>query len=214
MARQARRVAVGSPHHVVLRGNNRRKIFSYEHERSTFLSLVARAQPKCDVHALCLMSNHVHLIATPHSRTALGRFVKSFAQRYAQLRNRRRKASGKLFEERFWSKPIGDATYLAIATAYVDDNARTANLVRTDDFAWSTLGLHAGIGRAHPRVQELWTPSKWYLALGDDPSARQLAYRQWLYRYRDHTEWRRATVDIPLRHELSLDHRPNRSRVA
>ena len=213
MARNPRKVIPETPHHVVMRGNNRRKLFSYEHERATFVSLMIHAEPRCAVHALCLMSNHVHLIATPTAERDLGRFVKSFAQRYAQQRNRRRRASGKLFEERFWSKPICDPTYMAIATAYVDDNARTANLTRTDDFPWSTYALHAGVGAAHVRVQQLWTPSQWYLALGENALERATAYSDWSARYRDHVEWRSATNDIPARYSLSADRRPNRSKV-
>src|SRR5205814_1137098 len=101
-AMSVRRLVVpGLPHHVVHRGNNRRRLFSYPVERSSFLRFVTAAAEDtgCVVHAFCLLDNHVHLIVTPPSQLALSGFVKRWAERFALRRNRQRGGSGKLVEQ-------------------------------------------------------------------------------------------------------------------
>src|SRR5262245_7810080 len=106
MARAPRIIVPGLPHHVVLRGNNRRRLFSSKLDYRMFLYFAGLSLKRCQVglHALTLMSNHAHLLVTPRHQHDLAAFVKPLAQRYAQLRNEKRNASGKLFEERYWSR--------------------------------------------------------------------------------------------------------------
>jgi putative transposase len=103
-----RAIVPGLPHHVIHRGNNRRILVSTAFDYSRLLHFIADAARRfdCPVHALALMSNHLHLIAKPETTRSLSAFVNSFANRYARYRNRRRKASGKLFEERYLRFPL------------------------------------------------------------------------------------------------------------
>ena len=209
------------PHHVTLRGNNRRRLFSSSTDCERFLWYLGRAVRKTGVRllALSLMPNHVHLIVTPADAATLSRFVKLTAQRYAQARNRRRDGSGKLFEERYHCVPILSDEQLAVTTAYVDLNAFRAHYV--EDFAahrWCTYRLHAGLpDSAIPA--DLWTPSPWYLSLGDTPEARAACYRDFAAvcgaRYRAAEAAAAATT----RTELSPVYarrleRPDRTRAA
>src|SRR5581483_10875885 len=120
----SRVIIPGLPHHLILRGNNRRRLFSYPTEYSRFLWDMWRAQRRAPVavHAIMLMKNHVHLIVTPPDADTLAGWVRGFAQRYAQLRNARRSGSGKLFEERFTRIPIRSERQLAVTMAYLDLN--------------------------------------------------------------------------------------------
>jgi putative transposase len=180
--RHARIIVPGLAYHLILRGNNRRRLFSYRWEYREFLSLMADALRGTDVaiHALALMANHVHIAATPASRDGASRFVRSFAQRYAQRRNRRRASSGKLFEQRFKSFPLVDAWRLADATAYIELNPVRAGVCDAPgDYPWSTYGLHAGTSGGHVPA-ELWTPSPWYLSLGDSSEIRRARYAAWV----------------------------------
>ncbi len=67
VARQARIVIPGQPHHVYLRGNNRRRLFSSgaDYERFIACLTLGISASECVLHQLTLMTNHVHLIATP-----------------------------------------------------------------------------------------------------------------------------------------------------
>lgn len=168
-----------NPNHIILRGNNRRRLFSYPRDYQSFLWFFGRANDAmaCSVHALCMMTNHVHNLTTPPSVDATSECVKTFAQRYAQLRNEARGGSGKLFEQRFRSKPIADDAHMLAAMLYIEANPIRAGLVTNPaDYPWSTYSLHAGFRSAIPRA--LWTPSSWYLSLGRTTEQRERAYRE------------------------------------
>ncbi len=179
MTRKPRIVVPGAPHNVCLRGNNRRRLFSSHEDRRCFLRCLERGirDSECLVHHLTLMNNHVHLIARPPTEDALSCLVRRTCQRYAQQRNAEREASGKLFEERFYSRVLEDDAALMQVTLYNDANAFDAGMVASPcDHDWSTGPLHAGVdgARIPPR---LWTPSRWYLALGASAGERAAAYR-------------------------------------
>jgi len=62
MARWPRFVIAGQPRHVIQRGNNRQEIFRAESDYRFYLDKLSGAakQPRCDIHAYVLMTNHVH----------------------------------------------------------------------------------------------------------------------------------------------------------
>lgn len=185
MPRSARIVIPGLPHHIYLRGNNRRRLFSSPVDYARFVTCLAVGleASASTLHQLTLMSNHVHLVTTPARANGLATMFHRASQRYAQLRNAQRRASGKLFEERYHSKPIVDDAYLMTVTIYNDVNAYRAGRV-ADPLAhvWSTGPLHAGLrGSRIPRA--LWTPSPWYLGLGTTPQDRAAQYRQLVAAY-------------------------------
>jgi putative transposase len=179
MSRSTRVVIPGFAHHIITRGNNRRTIFSYPRDYLKFMTHVGKAleTSQCRLHAMTLMRNHVHCIATPACQNDLSIFVKRFSQRYAMYRNKQRGGSGKLFQDRYYSKPIQDERYLAIAQIYIELNAWRAGMV-TDplDYPWSTFPIHAGHPDRSKIPMELWTPSPWYLALGRSDEARAQRY--------------------------------------
>jgi len=166
------------------------------------------------VHALCLMQNHVHLLLTPFKGMALGEFIKRVAQRYAQVRNKRYGTTGKLFEQRYYSKPMKSERQLAIATAYVDLNPVRAHLVDHGiDYEWSTHRIHSGLSCRTTALASLWSPSDWYRRLGDDPGAQAAAYRNWISECRERDEWNEVRRD-PRAPKGGAPTRPNRSRAA
>lgn len=181
MARKARIVLPSHPHHVILRGNNRRRLFSRPDDRRLFVHLTAASAERfdCKVNGFCAMTNHVHLVANPPVASALSQFVKCFAERYALLRNRAQGSSGKLFEERFVSIPILSERQLAVTLAYIELNPVRAGLVEhPSEYRWSTYALHTG--RASALLPRLWTPSDWYRELGWDAAERAREYAAWV----------------------------------
>ena len=195
MARQPRQLTVvpNHPHHVILRGNNRRCLFSYPREYRYFLSRLGNASRShgVPVHTLVQMRNHVHLIATPDDPKNLSTFVKSFAQSYAQYRNKRRSSSGKLFEERYKCKPVLSNEQMAVTTAYIELNPVNAGICSApEDYPWSTFSIHAATSGADKLVNRVWAPSSWYLSLSDDPETRAHVYRDCFDYYRARAEWK------------------------
>jgi len=64
MARYARIIVPGTPHHVTQRGNRREPIFFENCDQEVYRDLLAEqtAKYRVAVWAYCLMPNHVHLI--------------------------------------------------------------------------------------------------------------------------------------------------------
>jgi putative transposase len=209
MGRQARLVVAGQPHHVYLRGNNRRILFSSRGDRLFWLACLRRAldATKCQLHQLTLMTNHVHSIVTPPDEEALSTMMKRLCQRYAQERNQKRGASGKVFEERYRSKVIEDEAQMMFTTLYNDANGYHGGLV-TDPFTheWSTVPLHAGVPGAR-LLRSLWTPSPWYQRLGKTKSARADAYRRLMIAYVE-------TNPEPVDSVLAIDAKAERADAA
>jgi REP element-mobilizing transposase RayT len=64
MARKLRVEYPGAAYHVINRGDRRKAIFRDEEDRQQFLGTLGKACAKTgwQVHALCLMPNHFHLV--------------------------------------------------------------------------------------------------------------------------------------------------------
>jgi putative transposase len=164
-------VEPGVPHHISTRGNNRRRIFSYPADYRQFLYLLGDALVRCEcpLHQVTLMANHVHLVATPPDKDRLSEAMQSCLQRYAQRRNKRRNASGRLFEERFWCEPLTTMESVEAITLYSDSNAIQAAMVdHPADHVWSTCAIHFGQPERANVPLHMWTPSAWYASLGPD----------------------------------------------
>jgi putative transposase len=149
MGRKSRHetIAPGHPNHLVTRGNDRRRLFSYPHERLTFLRLLATnlGRTECLLHAICLMTNHVHLLAMPPSVEAASKLLRLTLHRDAQIRKGARYGSRKLFEGPLYSAPIRTIAQLAATQMYIESNPLRAGI--TDDpgdYPWSSYGLFAG----------------------------------------------------------------------
>ena len=144
MARIARVVAVGEPHHVTQRGNRRLKTFFSKGDYSAYVRLMAEWCGRCGVEiwAYCLMPNHVHLIAAPESETSLSRAIGEAHRRYTRRINSRRGWRGHLWQERFASFPMDEA-YLLAAARYVELNPVRARLAAEPEaYPWSSAAAH------------------------------------------------------------------------
>ena len=89
MARLARVVAPGLPHHVTQRGNRRQQTFFCDEDYGGYVELMAqfcRAE-QVEIWAYCLMPNHVHLIAVPQSADGLRRAIGEAHRRYTRMVN-------------------------------------------------------------------------------------------------------------------------------
>jgi putative transposase len=216
MPRLARRdtVIAGLPHHVIVRGNNRRNLFSYPSCYRTFLALLCEAGRRFELplHCTSLMRNHTHLIATPQSAEQLAWCVHRFAQRYARRRNLARESTGKLFEARYVAIPITSERQLAATMPYIELNAVRAGVVALpEDHRWSTYRLHAGLPDVASEVAALWSPHPWWSALAAAAEERGSIYRELTQRRLD--AHRATFVPPPRAYELGVE-RPDRTRVA
>jgi putative transposase len=171
------------PYHVIVRGNNRRRLFSYPSDYRMFNRYLLQGvtQHPCAVLALCLMSNHVHMLLQPLVAETLSNLMHLVGMKYARYRNAQTDGSGKLFEERFHAFPTLSEAQLARVTAYIELNPVRAGLCQGPlDYAYSTYGLHVRRGDRADIPPWLWTPSEWYRELGSSPDARVAHYMEWI----------------------------------
>jgi putative transposase len=102
MARKLRVEYEGSIYHVMNRGDRRELIFLDDEDRQRFLATLGEACAKTDwqVHALCLMPKHFHLVVEmPQGNLVAG--MKWLLGTYTARFNRRHKFFGPLFSGRY-----------------------------------------------------------------------------------------------------------------
>ena len=121
MARLARVVLPGVPHHVTQKGVRSMEIFSSDEDRRAYLSLLNEHGAKAGLKFLsyCLMNNHVHLLVIPQHEKSLREGIGETHKRYSRLVNFREQVRGHLFQERFFSCPL-DLAHLSAAARNVD----------------------------------------------------------------------------------------------
>lgn len=144
MARIARVVIPGIPHHVTQRGNRRQKVFFSDGDYRHYLELLAEWCPKREVEiwAYCLMPNHVHLVAVPGEREDLAGAIGEVHRRYTRRVNFREGWQGYLWQGRFASYPM-EVSYLLAAARYIENNPVRAGLARVPgEYQWSSARAH------------------------------------------------------------------------
>jgi putative transposase len=144
MARLARVVIPGHPHHVTQRGNGGARTFFGDADYALYRDLLAEncAAAEVEVWAWCLMPNHVHLILVPSDPDGLRRALAPVHRRYAGVIQARRKRTGHFWQGRFGAVAM-DEEYLAAALRYVSLNPVRARLVeRAQHWRWSSTSAH------------------------------------------------------------------------
>jgi putative transposase len=144
MARLARAVAPGMPHHVIQRGNRRQQTFFNDEDYKAYLELMSEWCMKHQVEnwAYCLMPNHVHLILVPQNKEGLKTAVGEAHRRYTRRINFRKGWRGHLWQGRF-SSFIMEEKYLFACTRYIEFNPVRAGLVKNpEEWKWSSAGPH------------------------------------------------------------------------
>jgi putative transposase len=179
MARLARLVVPGYPHHVTQRGVRSIDIFTNDQDRLSYLQFMAEEAGRCGVSfmAWCLMTNHVHLIAVPRDEQALARAIGNAHRRYTRMKNFAEGKRGYLFQGRFASCVL-DQQHLMAAGRYVERNPVAAGLVvHPQDYRWSSCRYHCRLTDYDPLMTHRTLPDlvdDWanFLTGGDDAEDR------------------------------------------
>lgn len=196
MARLPRLTVPGYAHHIIQRGNNRQAIFTATPDYELLLDLLhehARKQ-QVAIHAYVLMSNHVHLLATPETVEGIPQLMQAVGRRYVRTYNLRHGRTGTLWEGRYRSNLIQTERYLLACMAYMDLNPVRAGMVADPaEYRWSSHAHYVG---RHP--DRLVTPHPLYWELGNTPFSRDQAYSE-LVRSGVSQDAQRALTDSALR---------------
>ncbi len=175
MARLPRFVLVGHPQHIILRGNNRQPVFNAGEDYRYFLDKLKDSANKhqCDIHAYVLMTNHVHLLVTPHTEEGISKMIQMLGRYYVHYFNATYSRTGTLWEGRYKASLIDSETYALLCYRYIELNPVRANMVQhSSEYPWSSYRTNA-LGD----YSDLVTPHSTYWALGHDEESRQENYR-------------------------------------
>jgi len=146
MSRKPRIHFPGAVYHVMLRGNGGQDIFFSSTDRTKMFLLLQEGVERYGhrIHAFCLMSNHVHLVAQV-DEIPLSKIIQNLSFRYTRYANTIRKVSGHLFQGRYKAILIDADRYLLQLVRYIHSNPVRANIVRhCEEFQWSSHGAYCG----------------------------------------------------------------------
>ena len=145
--------------HVIVRGIEKREIFTDDEDRRRFVKRLSNllVSTDTDCFAWALLSNHLHLLLRPR-KTTLGNFMKRLLTGYAVSFNLRHKRLGHLFQNRYKSIVCEEESYLLELVRYIHLNPLRAGIVSSLEelalYPWSghavLLGNRACPGTACP----------------------------------------------------------------
>ncbi len=177
MPRLPRFVLPGQPQHIIQRGNNRQNIFKKKADYQFYLEKLSEAarKHKCDIHAYVLMTNHVHMLITPHTEDGIGKLMQMIGRYYVQYFNHCNQRTGTLWEGRYKATLIDTESYLLTCMRYIELNpVRATKMVKhPSDYPWSSYSYNA-----YGEYNEILTPHKVFKQLGRTEVERLSAYRK------------------------------------
>jgi len=164
MPRLGRVILPDQPLHIIRRGNDRQRIFFAADDDARYRDWLAEAALECGlaVHAYVLMTNHVHLLATPARAESAPRTLQSLGRRYVRHVNAARRRTGTPWEGRNRAATIEGEAHFVSCMRYIELNPVRARMVaHPRDYRWSSYAANAD-GAADP----LLTEHALYRALG------------------------------------------------
>jgi len=144
MSRYHRIDAPGYPRHICIRGVNGMECFRSDKDRHVFLKYLRDALAKggCALNAFVLMTNHVHMLATPSEPGVMQAMMHSVGSRYARYFNTVHERTGPLFGGRYWASLIETESYFLATMRYIELNPVRACMVDAPGrYPWSSY-LH------------------------------------------------------------------------
>jgi len=140
VGRVQRRYSASGCYHIMLRGNERKKIFLDDGDHQRFLDILLKKKTKTQllIYAYCLMDNHIHLVVRD-DQNEISTIMKGIATSYAMFFNVKYNRVGHVFQGRFKSEPIEDERYLMSVIRYVHNNPVKAKIVKkANQYEWSS----------------------------------------------------------------------------
>ena len=176
MARLARLVVAGLPHHIIQRGRDGQPVFADDVDREAYRGYLRELAPVhgVAVHAYVLLPDAVQLLLTPARAEGLGTFVQALGRHYVRAYNARHRRHGGLWEGRFRSTVLEPERWLLPCMQYIESQpVRSGVVVEAGHYPWSSLAHHVGMS-LDPTVSD----HSMFWSLGNTPFERQSAYRE------------------------------------
>lgn len=141
MGRQARQLSATGIYHVVFRGINRQHLFEGESDFNYFLEGLQhlKSEIEFEIHAYCLMNNHVHLLIREKQVGDISLIMKRLLTKYAMYFNRKYQRNGALIASRYKSIPVTVDEYFIPLLRYIHQNPVKAGMIeKMEDYEYSS----------------------------------------------------------------------------
>lgn len=128
-------------YHLMIRGNQKQKVFKNESDYLAYLALLKRFKRKYKfkLYAFCLMPNHVHLLGQIDNPPYLSKFMHGINRTYTLYFNHKYKKVGHLWQGRYKSKIISKDRYLFDCINYIESNPIRSGLTSgLMEYAWNS----------------------------------------------------------------------------
>lgn len=132
MPRPPRLLLSQSYYHIMVRGNNRNRIFRRSSDYYKYLELIARykIEHPFKLFHYCLMPNHAHLLVKTNKATDFASFMKKLGLAYMYHYKREYGWIGHFWQDRYKSQPVGKDEYFIQCGKYIELNPVHAGLVK------------------------------------------------------------------------------------
>ena len=184
MARKLRFKIAGVAQLITQRGINGQAVFFSDQDYLYYLSILNETAIKqdCQIHAFVLMSNKIHILATPSTPDGISQLMKGVGQRYVSYINAIEKRSGTLWQGRYKASLVEGGQYLLACMRYIEMAPVRASVVkipkeyRFSSYLYNTQGKEVGVKITQHESYKVLTP--WNLDKSDEET--QQKYKQLL----------------------------------
>ena len=119
MPRKAREKSSTGIYRAMLRGINAQKIFEDNEDYERIIQTIAKYKEVCgyEIHAYCLMRNHIHVLLK-EGKEDLGIVFKRIGASYGNWYNHKYRRNGHLFQDRYKSEVVENDIYFLTVLRY------------------------------------------------------------------------------------------------
>ena len=191
MARLPRYTIINQPQHIIQKGQNGKRVFRKKQDYQYFHDCLDAAAYNYDlkIHAYVLMPNQVNILVSPKREDSISRTIQSIGRNYVQYFNESYGGEGTLWEGRYRATVVDTNPYLLTCCRYIELNPVRAGLTqKPDGYQWSSYTSNAS-----GDFDEMITPHREYLKLGDNSQQRARAYRALFRKSIDPETWEYIT---------------------
>jgi len=163
--RTARKRSETSVYHIMMRGNNRQKIFNSVEDKDRITEIIYKniATDGAVLYAYCIMDNHLHMVIR-EINSSISQTMKRIGTSYAWFYNKKHVRIGHVFQDRFKSEVIENDNRLLAAVRYVHRNPVKAGISDLNSYKWSSYNRYLNIKFANdPGIKEILNMSSFDL---------------------------------------------------
>jgi putative transposase len=146
MARKPRFKIAAVAQLITQRGINGQAVFFSDQDYLYYLSILNETAIKqdCQIHAFVLMSNKIHILATPSTPDGISQLMKAIGQRYVSYINKLEKRSGTLWDGRYKASLVEPGHCLIACMRYIEmASVRSATVKIPKDYRFSSYRANA-----------------------------------------------------------------------